>query len=315
MRRRGEYRVSIPDFQTMMLPLLRFASDGSEHSMDETVDALGLSFRLSEQERNQLYPSGKKKPIFADRLAWTRTHLKQAGLLHDTRRGHFVITARGMSVLAEKPERITAKYLEQFSEYIDFKNRVRDKTSRSTGLTSHADNTNLQTPKEALEYNYQRLRDSVAQELLITIKSQSPTFFERLVVELLVNMGYGGSIRDAGQAIGRSGDEGIDGIIKEDKLGLDVIFVQAKRWDKTVGRPEVQQFAGALAGQRAKKGVFITTSTFTNEARNYVDGIDSKIVLIDGEQLAQLMIDHNVGVTVDTIYELKRLDSDYFSGD
>jgi restriction system protein len=306
--------MSIPDFQSMMLPLLEFASDGVEHRMDEAVNALANEFGLSEQERTQLYPSGKKMPIFADRLAWSRTHLKQAGLVHDTRRSHFQITDRGRAVLAEKLPRVTMKYLERFPEFLDFKNRVKVKSAANSKQgTAELESIAMQTPKEALESNYQRLREAVAQELLTTIKHQSPTFFERLVVELLVSMGYGGSIQDAGQAIGKTGDEGIDGIIKEDKLGLDVIYVQAKRWDKSVGRPDVQQFAGALAGQRARKGVFITTSAFTNDARSYVVGIDSKIVLIDGEQLAQLMIDHNVGVTVDTIYELKRIDSDYFS--
>jgi restriction system protein len=210
------------------------------------------------------------------------------------------------------------RYLEQFPEYLDFKNRVRPKSEKQ-GTAPHGktngDVPEYQTPKDAIELSYQRLKEALAQELLSTIKGQTPGFFERLVVELLVRMGYGGSIRDAGQAIGRTGDEGIDGIIKEDKLGLDIIYIQAKRWDRTVGRPEIQQFAGALAGQRARKGVFITTSSFSNDAKSYVAGIDSKIVLIDGEQLAQLMIDHSVGVATDTVYELKRIDSDYFAGE
>jgi restriction system protein len=309
--------MSIPDFQSMMLPLLQYAEDGREHSMGEAVDAIADVFKLTEEERNELYPSGKKKPIFADRLAWTRTFLKQARLLEDTRRSHFKITGRGLSVLGEKPLKINMKYLERYPEYVAFRNRVRDKTKSATvGTTRAKESTakadSLQTPKEAMELNYQRSKEALAQELLSTIRQQSPAFFERLVVELLVRMGYGGSIQDAGQAIGRSSDEGIDGIIKEDKLGLDVIYLQAKRWVRTVTRPEIQQFAGALQGQRAKKGVFITTSDFTNEAKNYVAGIDSKIVLIEGEQLAQLMIDHNVGVVIDTLYELKRLDTDYF---
>jgi restriction system protein len=303
--------VAIPDFQTIMLPLLRYASDGAEHSIHDAVEALEEAMHLSEDERNQLYASGKRKPIFNDRVAWARTYLKQAGLLVDTRRAHFKITPRGQTALAQNPERIDMRYLEQFSEYLDFKNRVRVRT----GDASSASTDSGQTPTEAIEANYLRLKEQLAQDLLTRIKSQSPTFFERLVVELLVRMGYGGSIKDAGQAIGKSGDEGIDGIIKEDKLGLDVIYIQAKRWDRTVGRPDIQQFAGALQGQRARKGVFITTSVFTNEAKGFVSGIDNKIVLIDGEELARLMIDHNVGVTVDTIYELKRVDADYFSGE
>jgi restriction system protein len=215
--------------------------------MADAEEAVATLLGLTGQERSELYPSGKKKPIFADRLAWARTFLKQSGLLMDTRRAHFKITQRGLGVLAEKPQRINMKYLERFPEYLEFRNRVKDKSVSVASPTSHDDeSSNHQTPKEAIEVNYQRVKEALAQELLSTIKSQSPTFFERLVVELLVRMGYGGSIQDAGQAIGRTGDEGIDGIIKEDKLGLDVIYIQAKRWDRTIGRPEIQQFAGAL---------------------------------------------------------------------
>jgi restriction system protein len=306
--------MAVPGFQTIMLPLLQFASDGQEHSIHEAIESLALRLSLSDEERNQLYPSGKKKPIFDDRVAWARTYLKQAGLVEDTRRAYFKITKRGMDVLAQKPNRIDMRYLEQFPEYLGFKSRTGVK-SQTSDVAPKIRKENEQTPKEAIEVSYQRLKEALAQELLSTIKLQSPSFFERLVVELLVKMGYGGSIKDAGQAIGRSGDEGIDGIIKEDKLGLDVIYVQAKRWDRTVGRPELQQFAGALQGQRARKGVFITTSSFTNDAKSYVTGIDNKIVLIDGEGLAQLMIDHNVGVTIDTVYELKRIDLVYFAGE
>lgn len=342
--------MTIPDFQSIMLPLLQFASDGVEHSVSEAVEAVATKMNLTDQERNQLYPSGKQKPIFDDRLHWSRTYLKQSGLLKDTRRSHFQITERGLQLLAEKPTTINMKTLERYPEYLAFKYRVRDKNvparkrqipefdvsnrptqigkrdlpefdvlnrpaSSGRRVEPEFDATQNQTPKEAIEINYQRMKQALAQELLSTIKQQSPAFFERLVVELLVGMGYGGSIQDAGQAIGKSGDEGIDGIIKEDKLGFDVIYIQAKRWEKTIGRPEIQQFAGALQGQRARKGVFITTSSFTNEAKSFTTGIDNKIVLIDGEQLAQLMIDHNVGVAVDTVYELKRIDSDYFSGE
>jgi restriction system protein len=308
--------MAVPDFQSIMLPLLQLISDGKEHNMFEVIDELGIRLELTPEERNQLYPSGKKQPIFADRIAWARTYLKQAGLLQDTRRSHFRITSRGQELLAEHLPRITMRLLEKYPEYLEFKNRTRGKASqKGSNESSEPDSTTLQTPKEAIERNFASLRSSLAQELLTTIKQHTPAFFERLVVELLVRMGYGGSIQDAGQAIGRTGDEGIDGIIKEDKLGLDVIYVQAKRWNQKVGRPEIHQFAGALAGQRARKGVFISTSSFTNDARDYVDKTDSKIVLIDGEQLAELMIEHNVGVVVDTTYEIKRLDTDYFLSD
>jgi restriction system protein len=284
--------------------------------MNEAVDAVATMLRLTSQERNQLYPSGKKLPVFAARLGWARTYLKQSGLILDTRRSHFQITERGISVLAERPTQLSTKDLERFSEFMEFKNRSRKSTLIVTKpATPEVDDVNHLTPKDAIELNFQRMKAALAQELLDTIKHKPPAFFERLVVELLVSMGYGGSIQDAGQAIGRSGDEGIDGIIKEDKLGLDVIYIQAKRWGGTVGRPEIQRFAGALQGQRARKGVFITTSAFTDDARNFAKGIDNKIVLVDGEQLAQLMIDHNVGVAIDEVYELKRIDSDYFSGE
>jgi restriction system protein len=307
--------MAIPDFQSLMLPLLQFASDGHEHGMEEAVNTVAGMFKLTDQERNELYPSGKSKPIFADRLAWARTHLKQAGLIQDTRRSHFKITERGLSVLAEKPTHVGMKTLARFSEYVEFKNRSRKSATKVRPGLKDVVPVDHETPKEAIELNYQRMNEALAQELLETIKGKPPAFFERLVVELLVGMGYGGSIQDAGQAIGRSGDEGIDGIIKEDKLGLDVIYIQAKRWGATVGRPEIQRFAGALQGKRAKKGVFITTSAFTSDARNFTKDIENKIVLVDGEQLAQLMIDHNVGVAIDEVYELKRIDSDYFSGE
>ncbi|GAB4373309.1 MAG: hypothetical protein Kow0042_17120 [Calditrichia bacterium] len=202
------------------------------------------------------------------------------------------------------------KYLEKFPEFKDFKMR------RKGGQTHQKKKEiEIDTPEESLENAYQKVRSELTKELLLQIKSSPPSFFEKLVIDLLVKMGYGGSRREAGEAVGRTGDEGIDGIIKEDRLGLDIIFIQAKRWDVPVGRPEIQKFAGALQGQRAKKGIFITTSSFTKEAIDYVSRIDSKIILIDGEQLADLMIDFNVGVSVSTVYEIKKIDLDYFSED
>jgi restriction system protein len=314
--------MAIPDFQSLMLPLLQFAGDGQEHSIHEAEDMLARTLGLSNLERNELYASGgQRTPKFAHRIAWAKTYLKQAVLIQDTRRAHFRITQRGLDVLAEKPSRLDMRYLERFPEYLEFKSRTRiskpaTRTSKPVNIdrgSTSASAESTQTPREAIETNYQRLRVALAQEILATIKQQSPRFFERLVVELLVKMGYGGSIKDAGEAIGRTGDEGIDGIIKEDKLGLDIIYIQAKRWDRPIGRPEIHQFAGALDGQRATKGVFITTSAFTSDARSFTTSIAKKIVLIDGEELAQLMIDNNVGVTIDTVYELKRIDFDFFA--
>jgi restriction system protein len=222
-----------------------------------------------------------------------------------------LISQRGIDVLKQNPEKINVKFLRQFPEFIEFQKTKRGDTSEEE-ITP--EEFIQQTPEENLEISYQRIRKSLAQELANKVINLPPAFFERLVVELLVKMGYGGSIKDAGKAIGGKGDEGIDGTIKEDKLGLDIIYIQAKRWQpgNLVGRPEIQKFVGALAGQGAKKGIFITTSTFTKDALEYLPKNETKIVLIDGEHLSQLMIDYNLGVTTQQTYELKRIDNDYF---
>ncbi len=299
--------MAIPDYQTIMLPLLSYNSDGKEHGLRETIEALADRFKLSEPERNELLPSGQQA-IFDNRVAWARTYLIKAGLLQSTRRGFFQITSRGQGVLNEKIDRIDVKYLEKFEEFKEFRQRTpKDTAQENEGIDSR------QTPEEVLEQAYQKIRHDLADQILKRVMESSPSFFERMVVELLVKMGYGGSRKDAGQAIGQTGDGGIDGIIKEDKLGLDIIYIQAKRWQNTIGRPEVQKFAGALQGQRARKGVFITTSTFTNDARQYAANIENKLILIDGLQLAQLMIENDVGVSTSARYEIKKIDSDYFS--
>lgn len=298
--------MAIPDYQTCMLPLLEFLSDGKEQPLHDVEAALALNFNLSDQERSELLPSGQQA-IFRNRIGWARTYLKKAGLLGSPRRAVLVITKRGVQVLANKPFRIDSKYLEQWPEFKVFRDVA--KTNDKFAPDPLIANT---TPEEAIELAYQGLREQLAQELLAHILSCSPTFFEQLVVELLVKMGYGGSRRDAGERIGQTGDGGIDGIIKEDRLGLDTIFIQAKRWQGSVGRPEIQKFVGALQGQRARKGVFITTSCYTAEATNYVSHIDTKVVLIDGAQLANLMIDFEVGVAPSASYIVKRIDSDYF---
>ena len=300
--------MAIPDYQTIMLPLLRFAKDEKEHSLREAVDALAEEFQLTEEERKTLLPSGQQE-VLNNRVAWARTYLKKAELLHSTRRGYFQITQRGSEVLDQDPSKIDVHFLLQFEEFKQFR-ALRHKKSDSG--KDEKDDSEV-TPEEALETAYERLRDDLTSELIQQIKTVPPSLFEKIVIELLLKMGYGGSRQDAGKAIGRSGDEGIDGIIKEDRLGLDIIYVQAKRWENTVSRPEIQKFAGALQGQRAKKGIFITTSSFSKEAHDYTAHIDTKIVLIDGERLAQLMIDHNLGVTPVATYDVKRLDSDYFT--
>jgi restriction system protein len=306
--------MAIPDYQALMLPLLQLAADGEEHKFRTSVEKLADLFKLTEDERAELLPSGGY-PLFDNRVGWARTYLKKAGLLQSPKRGVFLITDRGRGVLEKKPERIDTAFLEQFREFRDFRTKRRSTTSKQPRNTEEAQSTDSQsTPEDSLALAYRHIRNTLESDLLEQVKLASPAFFERLVVDLLVKMGYGGSRQDAGRAIGRSGDGGIDGIINEDRLGLDVIFLQAKRWDNVVGRPEIQKFAGALQGQRAKKGVFITTSNFSREAREYASFIDTPIVLIDGDRLVSLMVDHDVGVSTTGTYELKKIDSDYFDG-
>lgn len=300
--------MAIPNYQACMLPFLQFLEDGKEHTLREAEDILAIKFELSPAERAELLPSGQQF-IFKNRIGWARTYLKKAVLIESPKRGVFKITERGKKALASNPLRIDAKYLEQWSEFIEFINASKVSTEETQSEESTLATT---TPEEAIELSYQGLREQLAQELLARILSCSPTFFEQLVVELLVKMGYGGSRRDAGERIGQTGDGGIDGIIKEDRLGLDTIFIQAKRWQGSVGRPEIQKFVGALQGQRARKGVFITTSFYTADAIDYASRIDTKVVLIDGKQLASLMTDFDVGVSASASYVVKRVDSDYF---
>lgn len=307
--------MAVPNYQTLMRPLLELARDGLEHSTVEAIDALALQMKISDIDRRELLPSGQQSR-FDNRVGWAKTYLSKAGLLEKTGRARFRITQRGMQLLTSYSGAIDNKILQQYPEYQEFQLRsplIKD--GISTGITQfdpESQSEIQQTPQEVLDISYQILRQNLAQDLLERVKASPPQFFERLVVDLLVRMGYGGSRRDAGEAIGRSGDEGIDGIIKEDRLGLDIVYIQAKRWEGVVGRPTVQAFAGSLEGHRARKGVLITTSHFTNEARDYVNRIEKKIVLIDGEQLAQYMIDFNVGATEEVTYIVKRIDSDYF---
>lgn len=301
----------IPDYQTLMLPLLKLVSDGQEHKYRDIIENLATEFEVTDEERKELLASGNQA-IFDNRVGWAKTYLKKAGLLDSPKRAVFVITDLGRQTLSRKPDRIDAKYLRQFPAFLEFQNASRNDNETEEEIATIE--IHEQTPEENLDKAYQRIRKSLASELLNKVIELSPAFFERLVVELLVKMGYGGSIKDAGKAMGKSGDEGIDGTIKEDKLGLDIIYIQAKRWKtgNVVGRPEIQKFVGALAGQGAKKGIFITTSNFTKEALDYTPRNETKIVLIDGEQLAQLMIDYSLGCTTQQTYELKKLDSDYF---
>ena len=305
--------MAVPDYQSLMLPLLRFAGDKKdETSTGEAVEVLAKEFGLTDEDLKKMLPS-EIQFTFVNRIGWASTYMKKAGLLEATRRGYYRITSRGQELLKKQPKIINVKLLKQYPEFVEFQLlkgiRRGDKASSSDSVPD----ISAATPSEALENAYENLRDELGDELLARLKKSSPTFFERAVVELLVKMGYGGSRVDAGKAIGRSGDGGIDGIIKEDRLGLDVVYIQAKRWDNnSVGRPDVMQFAGALQAQKANKGIFITTSKFSNEARNYVSQIGSKIVLIDGEQLTNLMIENDVGVSTISLYPVKKIDTDYF---
>lgn len=304
----------IPDYQSLMLPLLKLVSDGQEYKYRDLIESLAIEFQVTDEERKEFLASGNQA-IFDNRVGWAKTYLKMAGLLDSPKRATFVITNLGRQTLAKNPDRVDAKFLRQFPAFLEFQNASRnDNESEEENAIVEI---HEQTPEENLDKAYQRIRKSLASELLNKVIELTPAFFERLVVELLVKMGYGGSIKDAGKAMGKSGDEGIDGTIKEDKLGLDIIYIQAKRWKpgNVVGRPEIQKFVGALAGQGAKKGIFITTSNFTKEALDYTPRNETKIVLIDGEQLAQLMIDYSLGCATQQTYELKKLDSDYFGAE
>jgi len=302
--------MAIPDYQTIMLPLLKFISDKKEHHVRDMIDYLAGEFQLSDEERRRLLPSGNDV-IFDNKVKWARLYIGKAGLLDSPKRGYWKITERALEVLSKNPSRIDVKFLEQFPEFREWRKTTSRETDKET--TGKAEMVEEQTPQESLEYGYQQLRDDLIQQLLIHVKNASPKFFEKLVVELLVKMGYGGSIRDAAKVVGGTGDEGIDGVIKEDPLGLDTIYIQAKRWANTsVGRRDLQYFVGALQDKKASKGVFITTSSFAKQAREYIDRIGSNVVLIDGEQLAELMIDYGIGVSPVATYEIQRLDSDYF---
>ncbi|UTC54388.1 restriction endonuclease [Treponema sp. OMZ 803] len=302
--------MAIPTYEECMLPLMKIAEDGKEHLFREATDALINQFNLTEKEKQELLPSGSAF-VINNRIGWARTYLTKAGLLLKTKRGYFRISEEGKKLLQKEPAFINTKMLKEYDAFNEFQT-TKETDNSENNKTEHNIQQSI-TPHELLESGYLSIKNELADELLSTIKNISPSKFEKLVIDLLVKMGYGGSIKEAATVVGKSGDEGIDGIIKEDKLGLDVIYIQAKKWDSgTIGRPEIQKFAGALLGKKAKKGIFITTSTFTNEAKKYVTDIDAKIILLDGKQLTELMIENNLGVSTQDVYTIKRIDSDYF---
>jgi len=301
----------VPDFQTLMLPVLRRLDIGGQQAAVAVRDAVATELQLSTEDLAAMLPSGRQT-TFKNRVAWALSYLKQAGLAESPGRGIYRITVRGSEVLAAPPERIDIPYLMRFPEFVAFRTSgAEDSQPEPAPVKEGAEATPL-TPDEQIRLGYSRLQTNLAAEVLERVRQVSPKFFEELVVELLVAMGYGGSREDASSVVGGGGDEGIDGIIKEDRLGLDTIYIQAKRWKDSVGRPDIQRFAGALQGQRARKGVFITTSTFTADARSYAGGLQTTIVLIDGPQLAQLMLENSLGVTQTGVVKLLRLDEDYF---
>lgn len=303
--------MAIPDYQTLMLPLLKVAGDGRVHSMRDVVKGLASALDVSETEQKELLPSGTDK-VFYNRARWAKLYLLKAGLLRSAQRGQLQITERGKKVLAENPERVDIAYLGRFPEFLEFRGSSTTKEADESGSSINEP----YTPDDLIAKGYLSLREQIEQDLLSKIKTSSPEFFERLVIQLLITMGYGGSLSDAGQAIGKSGDGGVDGVIKEDKLGLDQIYVQAKRWDgSSVGRPEIQRFVGALLGKKSRRGIFLTTSGFTKEAESYADGLDTKIVLVDGIKLTHYMFDYGIGVSTESTYEIKRIDSSFFEED
>jgi restriction system protein len=314
--------MAIPDFQSLMLPLLQFLADGQEHTAGEIADHLASSFRLSSAERRELLPSGTQ-PRFTNRVAWAKGDLKRALLLASTGRGTVRITERGKNLLKENLPAVNRAYLRRFPEFVEDRRPASleagiassSATRTSNGVVAEPPATAVETPTETMEAAYQTLRSALSSELQDKIRLCSPRFFEKLVVDLLVAMGYGGSLQDAAQVVGKSRDGGIDGIIKEDKLGLDVVYVQAKRWEANVGSPVVRNFVGGLDGHHARKGVLITTSHFSPDAQEYVNRLEKKIVLIDGDQLAEYMIDHGVGVAEVGRYVVRQIDSDYFASE
>lgn len=298
----------IPDYQTLMLPLLQYLADGQQRKVKEIVEHLAAVFQLTPEERVQTIPSGYK-PLFYYRVSWAKQYLKEAGLIAVPIRAVVQITASGKQQLAEKPDKITRKLLLKYPSFAEFMKRGTDDEDESA---LDVEPSSKESPHEVLANAYKSINAAIKADLLARLRDCSPDFFEHAVVKLLMAMGYGVE----GKVVGKSGDGGIDGIIKEDQLGLDVVCIQAKRWEGNVGRPVVQAFVGSMDMHRARKGVILTTSAYSSEARDFVNKIESKkVVLIDGEQLADFMITHNIGVMVTATYQLKEVSNDFFEED
>lgn len=297
--------MSLPNYQQFLYPVLKIVQEGKGCSLKETYEPIADQLGISQEERQELLPSGRQQ-IYKNRIGWAKTYLIKAGLLESHKRGYFNITEKGQKVLNSGIKDITTNYLLQFESFAEFmQTKKKEETSSYQEIEPN-------TPEEQIEEAIEEMNKALASDLLQYLQNASPSFFEQVVVELIVKMGYGGSIKEAGEVVGKSGDEGIDGIIKEDKLGLDIIYIQAKRWETVISRPEIQKFAGALQGKRAKKGIFITTSSFSKQALEYISKIDNKIILIDGKRLANLMIENGIGVSKINTYQVNRIDTDYF---
>ena len=305
--------MAIPKYDEMYRLFLDCLADGQQHRLKEIRDSIARTLGITEEERAEMLPSGSQS-LFDNRVGWTKTYLKKAGLIESPARAVYQFTAAGREVLAENPTEIDNLYLQRFESFREFISP----DAKHAVIQTNAPSISSQTPQDTLDEAFMKINATLVDGILAEVMKQTPTFFEHLVVRLLTKMGYGGSIEDAGSVIGQTGDEGIDGIIREDKLGFNLIYIQAKRWecDRTVGRPEIQKFVGALAGQGATKGLFITTAKFTKEARQYAEKQHTtKIVLVDGITLAKLMIEFNLGVSTETTYEIKRIDTDFFTED
>lgn len=295
----------IPDFQTIMLPLLKAFQNGKEKTSKELREEMVSHFNISEDEQKEKIPSGKQT-LYYNRVAWAIAYLKMADLISSPARAVYTITEEGKKVLENPPEKITINFLKQFDSFSKNRNPEKD--------TELDDNNQIveKTPDELIEIGYKQVKNELSLQILNQIKDCSPYFFEKLVLDLLIKMGYGGSEMANGEVTPKGSDEGIDGIIKEDKLGLDKIYIQAKKWENCVGRPEIQKFVGALQGKRAKKGIFITMSTFTKEALEYAENLDVAVILIDGKKLANYMIENELGVSLKQNYKIFNVDTDYF---
>jgi restriction system protein len=305
----------IPDYQTLMLPVLRLAAEG-ETNIRDAEQRLADEFGLTEAEREQMLPSGRQRVLY-NRIQWAKSYLGKAGMLSSPRRGYFIATPAGRELLTGNPKRIDNATLMAFPQFVEFIQPAEssDQSPAKVSGQKPADVATLETPEESIEAAHSTMQAALRTDLLERILLNSPDFFEQVIVNLLVAMGYGGSHRNAAAQLGRSGDGGVDGVINEDRLGLDRVYIQAKRYapGNTVGRPEVQGFVGSLVGMGATKGVFVTTSTFSSGAIEYAKHLTQRIILIDGQRLADLMIEHNVGVRIARIVEFKRIDEDFFA--